>query len=165
MFRFNLLAVFALPLSLAANINNRTAQEVIDRLNLTANIERGYFIESFRDADNATAANRSASTAIYYLLKGIEGYSRWHRVDAVEIWHYYAGAPLTLSLSRNDGSGVRDVSLGPDVFKEQSPQVVIPKWEWQQARSWGEWTLVGTTVAPGFEVDGFELAEDGWAPI
>ncbi|KAL2136968.1 hypothetical protein VTI74DRAFT_11150 [Chaetomium olivicolor] len=150
-------------------INRRTAQEVIAQLNLIPNVEKGYYVETFRDTINvATAKNstpaRSASTAIYYLLEGSAGFSRWHRVDAVEVWHYYAGAPLTLSLSRDDGSPVRQVTLGPDVFAGQQPQVAIAKWEWQRARSLGDWTLVGTTVAPGFDPNGFEMAEDGWTP-
>lgn len=131
-------------------INKRTAQEVIAQLNLIPNVEKGYFVETFRDTDNVTTtsggtANRTASTAIYYLLAGSEGFSRWHRVDAVELWHYYAGAPLTLSLSHNDGSPVREVKLGQDIFDGQQPQVAIGKWEWQRARSCGAWTLVGTT--------------------
>ncbi|KAL2193104.1 RmlC-like cupin domain-containing protein [Corynascus similis CBS 632.67] len=146
-------------------INKRTAQEVITKLNLIPNVEKGYYIETFRDADNVTVAgDRSASTAIYYLLEGHEGNSHWHRVDAVEVWHYYAGAPLTLSLARDDGSPVREVTLGPDVFAGQQPQVAIAKWEWQRARSCGDWTLVGTTVAPGFDPNGFEMAEPGWNP-
>ncbi|KAK0616797.1 RmlC-like cupin domain-containing protein, partial [Immersiella caudata] len=146
----------------------RTAEEIITKLNLIPNVERGYFVETFRDTDNITSStspNRSASTAIYYLLEGSEGYSRWHCVDAVEVWHYYAGAPMTLQLSRDDGVPVREARLGQDLFDEgQRPQVVVGKGEWQRARSWGAWTLVGTTVAPGFEVDGFEMAEDGWEP-
>jgi len=131
-------------------INKRTAQEVIAQLKLIPNLEKGYYVETFRDTDNVTTtsggtANRTASTAIYYLLEGSVGFSRWHRVDAVEVWHYYAGAPLTLSLSHDDGSPVRDVKLGPDVFDGQQPQVVIGKWEWQRAKSCGAWTLVGTT--------------------
>ena len=129
-------------------ISKRTAQEIVTKLNLIPNTERGYYGETFHDADNVTSAsspNRSASTAIYYLLEGTDGHSRWHRVDAVEVWHYYAGAPLTLELSRNDGSPVREVKLGPDVFNGEKPQVVVGKWEWQRARSWGDWTLVGTT--------------------
>ena len=126
-------------------IANRSAQEVIRQLGLTANPEKGYFAETFRDplAFNAT---RSASTAIYYLLEGSAGNSLWHRVDAVEVWHYYAGAPLTVSLSWNNGTGVRQQTLGPDIFKPNtSPQVVIKAWEWQRVRSLGDWTLVGTT--------------------
>jgi predicted cupin superfamily sugar epimerase len=131
-------------------IHKRTAQEVIAQLNLIPNVEKGYYVESFRDADNVTTTSggtpdRTASTAIYYLLEGSEGFSRWHRVDAVELWHYYAGAPLTLSLAKDDGSPVRVATLGPDVFDGQQPQVAIAKWEWQQARSLGAWTLVGTT--------------------
>jgi len=141
-------------------INNRTTQEIITLLNLAPNIERGYFVETFRDSINVTTTttnsnitittpengSRSASTAIYYLLEGSEGNSRWHRVDAVEVWHYYAGAPLVLSLARDDGTPVREVTLGPDVFDGgQRPQVVVGSWEWQRARSLGDWTLVGTT--------------------
>jgi uncharacterized protein len=129
-------------------IHKRTAQEVIAKLNLIPNVERGYFAETFRDTDNVTSptsTNRSASTAIYYLLEGAVGHSRWHRVDSVEVWHYYAGAPLTLSLSRDDGTPVREMKLGPDVFAGEQPQVVVGAWEWQRARSHGEWTLVGTT--------------------
>ncbi|KAK4237476.1 RmlC-like cupin domain-containing protein [Achaetomium macrosporum] len=157
-------------------INKRTAQEIITQLNLIPNVEGGYYIESFRDTTNVTftatnptnttsiVTTRSASTEIYYLLEGSVGYSRWHRVDAVEVWHYYAGAPLTLSLARDDGSPVREVTLGPDVFAGQRPQVAIATWEWQRARSCGEWTLVGTTVAPGFDPNGVELADPDWMP-
>ncbi|KAK3307828.1 RmlC-like cupin domain-containing protein [Chaetomium strumarium] len=158
-------------------MNKRTAQEVITQLKLIPNVEGGYYIETFRDTTNvtftATSANgttsgavttRSASTEIYYLLEGATGHSLWHRVDAVEVWHYYAGAPLTLFLARDDGSPVREVTLGPDVFAGQQPQVAIPTWEWQRARSLGKWTLVGTTVAPGFDPNGVELADPDWVP-
>ncbi|KAI0134273.1 RmlC-like cupin domain-containing protein [Xylariales sp. AK1849] len=143
-------------------VDQRTAQEVIDRLNLTANVEKGYYIQTFQDPDSVN--NRSASTAIYYLLEGSAGPSYWHRVDAVEVWHYYAGAPLTLSLSFDDGQPVVEKVLGPDIFVGQQPQVAITKWEWQSARSLGNWTLVGTTVAPGFIESGFELAAPDWEP-
>jgi predicted cupin superfamily sugar epimerase len=128
-------------------IDQRSAQEVISQLNLTANVEKGYYIQTFEDPDAAspTTSNRSASTAIYYLLEGSAGSSYWHRVDAVEVWHYYAGAPLNLSLSYNDGQPIRKVTLGPDVFAGMQPQFPITKGEWQSARSLGDWTLVGTT--------------------
>ena len=175
-------------------MNKRTAQEVMIQLNLAPNTERGYYVETFRDTDNVTEINggnadRAASTAIYYLLEGSESFSNWHRVDAVEVWHYYAGAPLTLSLALDDGSPVREVKLGPDIFDGQQPQVPIAKREWQRARSWGAWTLVGTTgefrlfpiwdhhaslsfkltwrsviVAPGLVPAGFEQADPDWAP-
>ena len=128
-------------------IEKRTAQQVVNKLGLAANPEKGYYKESFRDTYliNTVNGTRSASTQIYYLLEGKVGKSLWHRVDAVEVWHYYAGAPLTLSLSHNDGKGVRKVVLGPDVFNGEQPQVVIGSWEWQSAKSNGDWTLVGTT--------------------
>lgn len=132
------------------------ASAIISQLNLVPNPEKGYFIETFRDpdvilypifsdGDEASGSNRSLSTAIYYLLEGRVGSSYWHRVDQAETWHYYAGAPLTLSLSRDDGSPLRNVTLGIDLFDGQVPQYTIPRWEWQSARSLGAWTLVGTT--------------------
>ncbi|KAK2589940.1 hypothetical protein QQS21_012381, partial [Conoideocrella luteorostrata] len=125
------------------SIDQRTAQEVVDQLKLIPNVEKGYFVQTFQDP--ATVNNRSVSTLIYYLLEGSAGQSRWHRLDASEVWHYYAGAPLTLSLSLNDGAPVAKHVLGSDIFDKQAPQVVIPTGTWQSARSMGPWTLVGTT--------------------
>ncbi|KAG6035385.1 hypothetical protein E4U41_006098 [Claviceps citrina] len=142
----------------------RTAKEVIAALNLEPHPERGYFVETFRDP-TASSDGRTQSTCIYYLLEGEEGPSRWHRVlDAVEVWHYYSGAPLQLSLSWDDGKPVRDVVLGPDVCKGQKPQVIVERAEWQHAQSLGDWTLVGCSVAPGFDFKNFEMAEPGWEP-
>lgn len=126
-------------------VNDRPAQDIIDQLNLVPNEEKGYYIQSFEDPCTIPYLNRSASTAIYYLLEGVEGESVWHRVDAVEVWHYYAGAPLVLSLSYDDGQPLWNTTLGPDIFNNQQPQVAIQKGEWQRARSLGDWTLVGTT--------------------
>jgi predicted cupin superfamily sugar epimerase len=121
-----------------------SAQTIVQQLGLIPNVERGYYIQTFED-DAVVLGNRSASTAIYYLLEGKDGPSRWHRVANVEIWHYYAGAPLTLSLSYNNGSKLEVKILGPDIFHGQAPQIVIGKQQWQSARSLGRWTLVGTT--------------------
>lgn len=140
-------------------MNKRSAEEVITHLDLIPNpAEKGFFVETFRDEENVPATNRSYSTAIYYLLEGSEGSSVWHRLDAVEVWHYYAGAPLTLSLWAGGDEPVRDVVMGPDVFGGQVPQVAIAKREWQSARSKGDWTLVGTTgeMAPS-SVPNYEL--------
>jgi predicted cupin superfamily sugar epimerase len=125
-------------------IDESSAQDVIKQLGLAPNVEKGYYIQTFED-DLVVLGNRSASTAIYYLLEGKDGPSRWHRVADVEIWHYYAGAPLTLSLSRNNGSGLEVKTLGPNIFQGQAPQIAIGKQQWQSARSLGRWTLVGTT--------------------
>lgn len=99
---------------------NRTAKEVIAALNLAPHPEKGYFIETFRDA-HTLPDKRSHGTCIYYLLEGESGLSHWHRVlDATEVWHYYAGAPLRLSLSWDDGKPVRDVVLGSDLWDVSS---------------------------------------------
>lgn len=139
-----------------------SAEAIIARLGLKPHPEGGWYAETFRDA--APAGGRSASTAIYYLLKAGER-SHWHRVrDAVEVWHFYAGAPLSLGLARPDGTGAETRVLGADFAAGEEPQVVVPRDWWQAARSLGDWTLVGCTVAPGFEFAGFELAPAGWTP-
>ncbi|OAA58292.1 cupin superfamily protein [Cordyceps fumosorosea ARSEF 2679] len=146
-------------------MSRRSAQEIVAQLNLTSNPEKGYYAQTFIDPEKACGgSNRSASTLIYYLLEGSAGDSVWHRVDAAEVWHWYAGAPLTLSLSWDDGKPVERHLLGQDIFAGESPQVVILKDQWQSARSHGNWTLVGTTVAPAFSTDGYDLAPPGWQP-
>lgn len=139
------------------------AEDVIEKLGLEPNPEKGFYRETFEDS--VTSNNRSYSTAIYYLLEGKVGPSYWHRVvDAVEIWHFYSGAPLRLELSWNNGTATQQRILGYDIFDNQSLQVVIEKGQWQRAESLGSWTLVGTTVAPGFTESGFEMPEPGWEP-
>jgi hypothetical protein len=88
--------------------------------------------------------------------------SHWHRIDAVEIWHYHAGAPLELSLV--DGASEQIFRLGGDISAGEIPQVTVPARVWQAAESVGDWSLVGCTVAPGFMFEGFELAPEGWSP-
>jgi predicted cupin superfamily sugar epimerase len=133
-----------------------TAAEIIDRLHLTPHPEGGWYRQTW--IAEASETLRPAGTAIYYLLeKGQK--SHWHHVDAVEIWHYYAGAPLTLSLSETDAGPAVDHILGPDVFRDQRPQILVPKGHWQAARSLGDWTLVGCTVSPAFQFEGFHLAD------
>ena len=140
---------------------NAEAEAVIRRLGLTRHAEGGWFRETFRDASGA-AGTRAASTAIYYLLQTGE-VSRWHRVDASEVWHWYAGAPLRLTLSSDSGASESHI-VGADLASGAEPQRVVPAGLWQTARSLGDWTLVGCTVAPGFEFAGFELAPEGWEP-
>ena len=134
--------------------------DIISLLGLTPHPEGGYFRETFRDP--ATVNGRSCSTAIYFLLKHGQ-VSHWHRVDAVEVWHWYAGAPLELGIAPpNEPETV--ITLGPDLFDGQRPQAVVPLRHWQRARSLGSWTLVGCTVAPGFEFSGFEMADADFTP-
>ena len=115
-----------------------------------------YAMLGFRETFRAADSPRGASTAIYFVLRAGER-SRWHRVDADEIWHHYAGEPLELSLS-GGGHGVRHLRVGTDFEIGELPQAVVPRGVWQAARSLGRWTLVGCTVAPGFHFAAFELA-------
>jgi predicted cupin superfamily sugar epimerase len=134
-----------------------TAADIIRVLDLQPHPEGGHYRETFRDS--RTVEGRSVGTAIYFLLAAGER-SHWHRVDAAEIWHFHAGAPLALEI---EGQGV--VTLGVDLAAGQRPQAVVPTGAWQAARTLGDWTLVGCTVAPGFEFAGFELAPDDESPL
>jgi predicted cupin superfamily sugar epimerase len=126
-----------------------TAEELIQRLSLQPHPEGGYFRETFRD---------EASTSIYFLLLRGER-SHWHRVThAVEIWHFHLGAELELLISPDGRSTERQV-LG-----QSCPQRVVPRGAWQSARSLGDFTLCGCTVAPPFAFEKFELAPKGWCP-
>ena len=135
-----------------------SAFEVIRLLDLKPHREGGHFRETFRDR----ASGRGASTAIYFLLARGER-SHWHRIDAVEVWHWYAGAPLILEIADRPGH-IERVTLGSDLAGGERLQAIVPVRAWQAAASLGDWTLCGCTVAPGFEFSGFELAPTGWSP-
>jgi hypothetical protein len=137
-----------------------TAAEIIARLALKPHPEGGHFRETFRDP-RLDANGRSLSTAIYFLLARGER-SHWHRIDAVEVWHFYAGSALTLQIA--DESGPRSIRLGPDLAAGEVPQAIVPAHAWQAAESNGDWTLAGCTVAPGFDFAKFELAPKSWVP-
>ena len=143
-------------------IANLSAAEIIRLLDLAPHPEGGHFREIFRDR-RQVEGGRAASTAIYFLLAAGER-SHWHRVDAAEVWHFYAGAPLALEIARNDKDAIERLVLGNALTAGERPQIVVPAGAWQAAASLGRWTLVGCTVAPGFEFSGFELAPKGWLP-
>lgn len=138
-----------------------TPERIIKQLGLKPHPEGGYYTEVYRAAEKVNG-NRAASTSIYYLLQAGE-VSHWHRIDADEIWHHYAGAPLILSISR-DGEAVEDMILGKSFDRNERAVGVAPRNVWQSARTLGDWTLVGCTVAPGFEFSGFEMAPGDWMP-
>jgi len=140
------------------------AAAIIRILGLQPHPEGGHYRETFRDPVRVGegAAARGASTAIYYLLQAGE-WSHWHRVDAAEVWHWYAGAPLELLIS-TDGKDAETVRLGSNLAAGERPQGVVPANAWQGARSLGDWTLVGCTVAPAFRFEGFEMAPPDWKP-
>ena len=136
------------------------APEIIRLLELKPHPEGGHYRETFRDS-RCDANGRAFSTAIYFLLARGER-SHWHRIDAVEIWHYHAGSALTLQIA--DDSGNRSVRLGTDLAAGELPQAIVPAHAWQAAESTGDWTLVSCTVAPGFDFAELELAAKDWAP-
>lgn len=137
-----------------------SAEEVIALLDLQPHPEGGCYRETFRDGDGGGA--RAASTAIYFLLRARET-SRWHRVDAAEVWHFYAGDALELQIAPAQQPAIQ-VRLGWRLADGERPQAIVPAGAWQRARSLGAWTLVGCTVAPGFEFAGFEIAADDFRP-
>ena len=134
-----------------------TAEQIISELNMQPHPEGGWYVELWRGDEEP----RAAYSSIYFLLKAGEK-SRWHTVDAAEIWHYHAGAPLLLRRSKTATGPAEVLTLGDDIVAGQRPQHLIRPREWQAAESTGEWTLVGCTVAPGFEFAGFELAPAGF---
>jgi uncharacterized protein len=139
-----------------------SAAEVMRLLDLKPHPEGGHFRETFRDP-RTVDGGRAASTAAYYLLARGER-SHWHKVDAVEAWHYHAGAPLKLEIALDANGPVECLTLGADLAAGERPQAMVPAHAWQAAQSLGEWTLVGCTVAPGFEFTRFEMAANDWAP-
>ncbi len=136
------------------------AAGIIAQLGLKPHPEGGHYRETFRD-HRTDARGRAASTAILFLLARGER-SHWHRIDAVEVWHYHAGSALALEII--DKGRRRSVRLGSDIASGETPQAIVPVHSWQAASSTGDWTLVGCTVAPGFDFAGFELAPPGFVP-
>jgi predicted cupin superfamily sugar epimerase len=124
-----------------------TLEEVIQQLKLVPlPVEGGLFCQTYKDEH---------STAIYYLV--VPGdFSGLHRLTFAEVFHFYAGAPAHMLLLRPDGS-VEERVLGIDVSNGQRPQVVVTPGTWQGTETLGDWTLLGTTMAPGYTDDCFEL--------
>lgn len=131
-----------------------TADQIIAKLNLTPHPEGGHYRQTWV----ANNEGRPHGTCIYFLLKAGE-VSHWHHVDATEIWHYYAGATITLSIAQDESGPAVERLLGPDLANGEQPQIIVPTRNWQSARTNGDWTLVGCTVNPGFQFEGFHLAD------
>lgn len=132
------------------------ADRIIEILGLSPHPEGGWYRQTWQ-ANATDADGRPAGTCIYFLLKSGER-SHWHRIDAVEIWHFHAGTPLILSIAESRAGPAREHVLGPDLAAGEAPQIIVPETHWQAARPTGAWTLAGCTVSPGFRFDGFELA-------
>ncbi|EPX81027.1 cupin domain-containing protein [Litoreibacter arenae] len=127
--------------------------DLIDRLKLKPHPEGGWYRQTWV----AEGDGRPSGTCIYFLLKHGER-SHWHRVDAAEIWHFYIGSPLVVSLADDAAGPATDHLLGPNFSAGQSPQIIVAKDQWQATSAPNGWALVGCTVSPGFTFDGFELA-------
>lgn len=137
-----------------------TAEQLVRKLGLQPHPEGGHYAETHRHTPEG--GGRGHVTCIYFLLQAGE-VSAWHRVDATEIWHYTAGAPLVITLSPN-GHDAEAHRLGPDLLAGQVGHVVVPPLCWQTAETLGAWTLVSCTVAPAFTFEAFELAPPDWRP-
>ena len=135
---------------------NPEVSRLIETLGLEPHPEGGHYREIHRSQEQVQAGSRqrAAGTAIYFLLPE-DAHSTWHVVQSDEQWHHYAGAPLELHLL-TDGEHER-VILGSHVLEGELPQALVPAGVIQAARPLGGWTLMGCTVAPGFDFDDFEL--------
>jgi predicted cupin superfamily sugar epimerase len=132
------------------------AASVIEALDLRPHPEGGHYRETWRDLPDD--GRRGVGTAILFILRKDE-VSRWHRVDAAELWVWQAGAAL--ALRRSPG---RVAVLGPDLRQGEVLHALVPTGVWQAAQSLGAWTLCCCVVAPAFRFEGFEIAPTGWEP-
>jgi predicted cupin superfamily sugar epimerase len=133
------------------------AEHLIHRLKLEAHVEGGHYRRIYESTSQVPFASerrpRAAATSIYYLLRDGE-FSRWHRIDADEIWHWYEGEPLQMLRYDPRDNQFTMHRLGP-VEHDSAPVFVVPAGCWQAARPLGTYALVGCTVAPGYEWRGF----------
>jgi predicted cupin superfamily sugar epimerase len=144
----------------------KTADYYIEKLGLTAHVEGGAFKETYRSSlmieqrslPTAFNGNRNASTAIYFLLKHGQ-FSAFHKIAADEMWHFYDGSTLCIYEITVQGKLIKHL-LGRDLDKGESLQIVISAGSWFASRCEvvGSFSLVGCTVAPGFDFDDFVLA-------
>lgn len=130
--------------------------EIIKTLNMIPHPEGGWYAETWR----SDVGERPSGSSIYFLLEANQR-SHWHRVDAAEIWHWYAGSSMELHIHESE---TRVEILGPDLALGQRPQLIVPANAWQASVPIDGWVLVGCTVSPAFQFENFELAPEGWSP-
>jgi hypothetical protein len=136
-------------------LSDADPDRIVETLGLAPHPEGGWYRETWVAA--AEDGARPAGTCIWFLLRAGER-SHWHRVDAAEIWHFYAGTPVTLSVAATAEGPAEDHRLGPDLFAGERPQILVPAHHWQATTAGDGWALMGCTVSPGFRFEGFELA-------
>lgn len=144
-----------------------TIKEITTHLELLPHPEGGFYKESYR-SDISIPQNhlpepfkgdRSYCTGIYFLLTS-NNFSAFHRIKQDEIWHFYTGSSLYVHAIDKDGSYTRH-EVGLDLLKDQRPQLVVPKGCWfaSEVKDKNSYSLVGCTVAPGFDFEDFELTQ------
>ena len=143
-----------------------TAQDYIQALQLQPHPEGGFFSESYRSkqtmelpATGGGTQQRNVCTAIYFLLE-TGNFSAFHRIQSDEVWHFYAGLALEV-LELLPSGELHCTRLGPDILRGELPQYVVPADTWFASRvaDGGAFSLVGCTVAPGFDFADFRLAQ------
>ncbi|EPY2304527.1 cupin domain-containing protein [Clostridium sporogenes] len=144
----------------------KDANYFIEKLDMTAHPEGGYYKESFISAENITDSDLTTTfedkrilwTSIYFLLRNGE-VSNFHRLKSDEMWYYHSGSPLTIYMITPEGELITE-QLGLDIEKGEKPQVLVPKnYIFGSAMNNKGYALVGCMVSPGFEFRDFELFE------
>jgi len=137
------------------------AADLVETLGLMPHPEGGWYREVYRSSDvvSRDGAARDALTTIYYLLAAGQ-VSRWHVVALDEVWHFHEGEPLELLVCDSREGRVDVLALGPVTADGARPQHVVPRGVWQAARPTGAYSLVGCTVAPGFDFADFRFLAD-----
>lgn len=148
--------------------HNQTPEYWIKKLGLVPHPEGGFYRETYRSSDSIPRSalpagfngERSVSTSIYYLLQGLQ-VSRLHRIQSDEIWHHYAGDDL--KLISVDPGGLLSIRIAGKEDPESAPQILIPGKHWFGGYCVNPegYTLVGCTVAPGFDFADFEMYSAG----
>ncbi len=136
-----------------------TLKEIIDHYQMQPHPEGGYFVETYRSSlvTQTSRGERAASTAIMFLITA-ESISHFHRLTSDEGWHFYGGDPLKLYQINPQGE-LSDITIGPNFKEGQKLQHIVPAGDWFASTSHGEYSLVGCTVAPGFDFSDFEMAK------
>lgn len=137
--------------------------QLVLRLGLELHPEGGYYRRTWTSAEQLGDDGRAAGSSILFLLPA-DVTSRWHRIDATELWQHAAGAPLQLSTWAGGSASARHQTLGADLADGEVPQVVVQPHVWQSARSLGAWSLATCVVVPEFRFEGFEMLPDDWSP-
>ena len=137
--------------------------QLVVRLGLEPHPEGGFYRRTWTSPEQLGGSGRAAGSSILFLLPA-DVTSRWHRIDATELWQHAAGAPLQLSTWAGGSTAAQHRTLGPDLADGEVPQVVVEPHVWQSARSLGAWSLATCVVVPEFRFEGFEMLPDDWSP-